>query len=161
MCQIPILTAQKQLLQTLKRRVGSFEAIPERWIARFWLEFKHSGSLKLKDKEFQDIQEYYALFLQATQMVAASYAVCGQTADAEQVFDIARRDIDDINFEPLKSLRFIHEKNPDMLYYHATDYIEAEREICLETAQEYDVMIIEVSGSKLLEVFENGGTQAI
>lgn len=156
-----LLTAQKQLLQTLKRRVGNFEAIPESWIARFWLELKHSGSLKQKDKEFHDIQEYYALFLQATQMVAASYAICGQTAAAEQVFDIARQDIDEIDFEPLKTLRFIHEKNPDMLYYHASDYIEAEREVCLETAKEYDVITIEVSGSKLLEVFENGRTQAI
>lgn len=153
-----MLTAQKQLLQTLKRRVENFVPIPEKRIDRFLLELKHSGSLKQKDKEFEEIQEYYDLYLQATHMVASSYAICGQTDSAEQVFDIAMQDLGEIDFESLKSLRYIHKENPDMLYYHATEYVEAERDVCLENAHDYEIMNIEVCGYKLLEVFENDRT---
>ena len=156
-----MLTAQKQLLQTLKRRVGNFEAIPESAWSRFWIEFKHSGSFRRKDKEFADIQEYYALYLQATQMVAASYVICGQPEAAEQGFQIAEQDMKEIDFNALKTLRYIHKENADMLYYHADEYIAAEREHCMDEAQEYDTMCIEVSGAKLLEAFENGRKEEI
>ena len=48
-----------------------------------------------------------------------------------------------------------------MFYYHAVDYIATEREICIEEAQEYDAISFQVSGEKLLEVFEHGGSEEI
>lgn len=156
-----MLTAQKQLLQTFKRRVRNFEAIPKNIWGRFWIEFKHSGSFRRKDKEFSEIQEYYALYLQATQMVATSYIICGQLEAAEQVFEIAEQDMKEIDFNALKTLRYIHKENADMLYFHAAEYVATEREICLEDAYEYDAINIEVSGEKLLETFENGRSKEI
>ena len=156
-----MLTAQKQLLQTLKRSVNNFEAIPESAWSRFWIEFKHSGYFKRKDKEFSDIQKYYDLYLQATQMVAASYVICGQPEAADQVFQIAEQDMKEIDFNALKTLRYIHKENKDMLYYHADEYVATERELCMEEAQDYDTMSIEVSGAKLLEAFENGRKEEI
>lgn len=156
-----MLTAQKQLLQTFKRKVSNFEPIPDSAWKRFWIEFKHSGTFRQKDKEFSDIQEYYALYLQATQMVAASYVICGQIEAAEQVFEIAEQDMKGINFEGLKTLQNIHKENKDMLYYHADDYVASERKVCMEEAKEYESISIEVSGSKLLEVFNYGRTEEI
>ena len=156
-----ILTAQKQLLQTFKRRVSLFEPIPESWWRRFGLELKHSGTLRQRDKDFSEIQEYYSLYLQATQMLAASYTICGQLAQAEQVYQIAEQDMAEISFEAVKTLRYIHEKNDAMLYYHAIDYLKAEKQICLEDAMEYDYISFQVKGEKLLEVFENGGSREI
>ncbi len=156
-----ILTAQKQLLQTFKRRVSLFEPIPESWWKRFGLELKHSGTLRQRDKDFSEIQEYYSLYLQATQMLAASYAICGQLEQAEQVYQIAEQDMSEISFEAVKTLRNIHEKNDAMLYYHAVDYVTAEKQICMEDAKEYDYISFQVKGEKLLEVFENGGSKEI
>lgn len=156
-----ILTAQKQILQTFKRRVSSFEPIPESWWKRFGLEFKHSGTLRQRDKEFSEIQEYYSLYLQATQMLAASYAICGQIEQAEKVYQIAEQDMSEISFEAVKTLRFVHKKNDSMLYYHAVDYVTAEKRICMDDAKEYDYITFQVRGEKLLEVFENGGSKEI
>ena len=55
----------------------------------------------------------------------------------------------------------IHKKNTEMFYYHAADYIATERKICLEDAQEYDAISLQISGEKLLEVFENGRTEEV
>ena len=150
-----LLVAQKQLLQTFKSRVSGFEPIPEHKISRFGMELLHTGALRRKDREFNEIQKYYALYLQATQMVAASYAVCGQMDAAEQVFIDAEQEMKAIDFSALQTLRYIHKKNSDMFYYHAADYIASERDICLEDAQEYDTISLQVSGEKLLEVFDN------
>jgi hypothetical protein len=48
-----------------------------------------------------------------------------------------------------------------MFYYHAAEYIATEREICLEDALEYDAISLQVSGEKLLEVFEHGRPEEI
>lgn len=156
-----ILTAQKQLLQTFKRRISLFEALPESGIKRFWLELKHSGTLRERDRDFEEIQEYYSLYLQATQMLAASYTICGQVEEAEKVFQIAEQDMAEIDFEAIKTLRFIHKKNDDMLYYHAKDYISVEKDICLEDAKEYEYITFNVSGEELLEAYEDGRKQEI
>ena len=156
-----MLVAQKQLLQTLKSRVSGFEPLPKHKISRFWMELTHTGALRRKDHEFHEIQKYYALYLQATQMIAVSYAVCGQIDAAEQVFIDAEQEMKDIDFGALQTLRYIHKKNTDLFYYHAADYIAAEREICMEDALEYDTISLQVSGEKLLEVFDNVRTEEI
>lgn len=156
-----MLVAQKQLLQTFKSRVGGFEPLPEGKFACFSMELMHSGAHRKKDQEFLVIQKYYSLYLQATQMVAASYAICGQMDAAEQVFIDAEQEMQGIDFSSLQTLRYIHKKNMEMFYYHATDYIATEREICLEEAQEYDMINIQMSGDKLLEVFQNVRTEKI
>jgi hypothetical protein len=156
-----LLVAQKQLLQTFKSRVNGFEPLPEGSFSRFRMELMHAGAHRRRDQEFMEIQQYYALYLQATQMVAASYAICGQMDAAEQVFIEAEMEMKEIDFGALQTLRYIHKKNTEMFYYHAADYITTEREICLEEAQEYDAISLQVTGAKLLEVFEDGRTKEI
>ena len=156
-----LLVAQKQLLQTFKSRISAFEPIPESGLSRFWKELMHEGTHRSKDQAFIEIQQYYALYLQATQLVAASYAICGQMDAAKQVFLEAEGEMKEIDFEALQTLRYIHKENTEMFYYHAAEYIATEREICLEDAQEYDAISLHISGEKLLEVFENGRTEEI
>ena len=156
-----ISTAQKQIYQTLKTRVNSFEAIPESPWRRVGMELWHSGALREKDREFEIIQEYYALYLEATQMLAASYAICGLVDQAEQVYEIAEQDMSLIDFDSVKTLSYIHKKNDDMLYYHAVDYVTAEKEVCMYDAEEYDSIEVRVKGEKLMEVFENGRKKEI
>lgn len=156
-----LLIAQNQLLQTLKTLVANFDPIPEQKLKIFLLELKHSGYLQQKDKEFSNIQEYYSLFLQATQMIASSYAIFGELEAAQNIFDIAEQNIKQIDFSPLNTLQYIHNTNNDMLYYHAAEYVEAERVNCMEESQEYDLIDIEVSGEKLLEVLSNDRTKKV
>ena len=55
----------------------------------------------------------------------------------------------------------MRQKNPDMFYYHAEEYVETEKEDCLAAAAEYDTISITVSGEKLLEVFKDGREKAL
>ena len=77
------------------------------------------------------------------------------------MFIEAEQEMKEIDFGALQTLRYIHEENTKMFYYHAADYIATEREICLEEAQDYDAISLQVSGEKLLEVFEHGRTEEI
>ena len=156
-----MITAQQQILQSFRRRVEAFEAIPDNKWNRFWLVVRHSEYLKQKDKEFLNLQEYYKLFLQATQMIAASYVLCGEIETAKKVFEDAEQEMREIDFSSLKTLSYIHNKNTDMLYYHADEYVATERQICMDAAQKYDALSVEVSGEKLLEVFDNGRAEKI
>lgn len=148
--------AQKQFLQTLKRRVGEYKAIPESSWKRFWMEVMHGGTHQDWDKHFMAIQEYYSLYLQATQLLADSYAICGYLVEAEQVYEQAEQAMAEISFETLKTLRYIHPRNTDMLCDHPVEYVTADKEVCLEAAKDYDYVALKVSGAKLLEVFNNG-----
>lgn len=156
-----VFKAQKQILQTFKRRVSLFRPIPENRWKRFCMEFRHSGTLRERDKDFSEIQDYYSLYLDATKMLAVSYAICGHIEQAEKVYQIAEQDMAEINFEAVKTLRYIHEKNDQMLYYHAVDYVTAEKQECMNDAKEYDYITVQVNGEKILEVLENGGSKEI
>ena len=156
-----MLTAQKQFLQTLKSRVGEFEAVPESRMSRFGMELRRSGSLRRKDQEYMEIQRCYELYLQATRMVAASYAICGREDAAEQVFTDAEKEMEKLDFSALETLRHIHKENTELFCYRASEYIAIERDIYLEDMREYDMISIQVSGEKLLEVFENDRTEKV
>lgn len=150
-----ILSAQKKLFQTLKSRVEGFAAIPEDNWDRFWLEFKHQGTLRERDKEFLDIQEYYGCYLEATQFLAASYAISGDVDEAERVFEIAKTEMSEISFDSIKTLNYIHKETKKLFYNCPEEYIEAEKDACMTDIKDYDVIDVEVTGQKLLEVFGN------
>ncbi len=120
------------------------------------MELLHEGTHRRKDQEFEEIQKYYSLYLLATHMVAASYAICGQIDSAQQIFVDAEQEMKAIDFGALQTLHFIHKNDADTFYYNAADYIATERQICLEDAREYDTISLHVSGETLLEVFEHG-----
>lgn len=148
-----ILSAQKKLLQTFKSRVEGFTPLPEGEWQRVWLEFRHQGILKERDEEFSDIQEYYGLYLMATQLLAASYAISGDMDEVERVFEIAKTEVSEIRFDSMKTLDYIHKKTQELFYNCPEEYIEAEKDACMADAKDYDVIDVEVTGQKLLEVF--------
>ena len=148
--------AQSQILEALRTKVGAFKIIPESAWKRFWIEVAHSGTFDRWDRDFREIQSYYSLFLQATQLLADSYAICGYTLEAERVYELAEEEMAAISFDAMKTLRYIHKTNSDMLYYHPVEYVTADKEACLEAAKDYDFIALSVSGEKLLEVFNDG-----
>ena len=149
-------TAQGQIFEALKTRVDEFKAIPESAWKRFWIEVMHEGTFESWDKDFREIQSYYSLYLESTQLLADSYAVCGYTMLAENVYEKAEEAMGTISFDAMKTLRYIHKKNSDMLYYHPVEYVTADKEACLEAAKDYDFLALKVSGAKLLEAFNDG-----
>lgn len=144
-----ISVAQRQILQTFKTRASSFIVVPESEWSRFWKLIAHSDFLKDRDREFDELQEYYSLFLQSTQMLAASYAVFGKVDKAEYVYTSAIDELEAVDLSKVQSIKNIHPGAKNLFCWHAEEYLENEKQNCLEEAKEYDTAEIEVSGDKL------------
>lgn len=156
-----LLVAQSQIEETLKRRASTFEPISEIAPVRFLRECLHSGYLAEKSKDVNEMQEYYDLYLQATNLLAASYVMCGNLKTAEQTYQISESALKAIDFSKVKTICYEHPELKNTFYSDPVGFIETEKEVCLEDAQKYDYVSLEVSGEKLLEVLENGKENAI
>lgn len=124
-------------------------------------EFFHTGYLAEKKNDVQEMQEYYDLYLQATKLLAASYAMCGNLETAEQTFRLSETTIRSIDYSKVKTIGYQHKGLSDMFYNAPIGYIAAEREVCMEEAKQYDYVAIEVSGEKLLEVLGDGQAETV
>ena len=151
-----LLTAQAQIGRTLKRRAEEFEPIPKNGVMRFYKETVHPGYLTAKDQEVNDMQDYYGLYLNATDLIAVSYAISGELKVAEDVFVQSEQFIQSIDFSNVKSIEYSHPKLSGMFYSSPVKYISEEKKIYLEEAKPYDCIAFEVSGDTLLEVLGHG-----
>lgn len=156
-----LLVAQAQIEKTLERRAGEFEPLSKLAPIRFMREFVHSGYLAEKRRDVQEMQDYYDLYLQATKLLAASYAICGNLETAEQTFHLSESTIRAIDFSKVETIHYQHKGLTDMFYSAPVGYIAAERSACLEEAKYYDYVALEVSGEELLEVLGNGQTETL
>lgn len=156
-----LLVAQAQIEKTLERRASEFEPLPKAAPIRFMREFFHSGYLAEKRNDVDEMQEYYDLYLQATKLLAASYAMCGNLETAEQTFRLSEATIRSIDFCKVETIAYQHKGLNDMFYTSPAGYIATERDICLKEAKQYDYVAIEVSGEKLLEVLGDGQAEAV
>lgn len=156
-----VLVAQSQIGKTLKRRVEEFIPIPKSKFKQFVKELGRSGYLSSKDREIDEIQEYYDLYLQATKLIAASYVITGDLQTAENSFRIGEQFIQTIDFSKVKSIEYSHKELRDMFYATPVEYIATEKQEYLEEAKDYDYVSIEVCGKKLLEMIENGREKKI
>ena len=157
-----INVAQNQILETFKRRVSEFEALPKTAFGQFLREMAKTGYLDRKDAEYGEIVEYFGLYLQATRMLAGAYVATGDMGNAQRVFDMSVAQIKGIDFSKLKTIEHAH-KNPTFtkVYERTAQYLLIEKQICLEDAKEYECLSISVSGEELLEVISDGAAGTI
>lgn len=146
-----IITAQKQILQTFKTKMSSFKAVPESVLVRL---LRLSG-MKDYEEKYDIIKDYYILYFRATQLLAMSYVMTGDSQSAELVFDLAEKEMRSIDFTALKTMQRIYPHSSANICNHAADYIAAEKKACLLPEQDYNCIAIRVSGEKLLEEIEN------
>ncbi|MFT5873188.1 MAG: hypothetical protein ACI8WT_002130 [Clostridium sp.] len=157
-----VFDSRGQLAEILKQRITDYEVVSKSSVVRFLREFASNGYLQGKDDEYQEIQEYFDLYLQATKMIVDSYAVVGDNENAERVFNISIEYMESIDFSKLKTIEFAHKYCKfEGIYDYSAEYLTTEKQACLEEAKQYDCLSIEVSGEKLLEVIANGKTEEI
>ena len=80
--------------------------------------------LDKRDNEYDEIQEYFDLYLQATRMLAGSYAVIGDTENAQRVFDMSVDKIKGIDYSKLKTIEYAHQgADFNRIYENADEYL--------------------------------------
>lgn len=155
-----ISEAQGQIGQIFKSRVEEFRPIPEsRWRRRLKEFLSPSTSyMKKQDAEFERLQEYYALYLRATQLLGWSFTIVGDTIRADTVFEQSMSFMKTIDFSNVQTLDYIYPSHTmdDVFYRQAVPYLEAEKKACEEEALPSVIMpIITTTMHALQEVLEN------
>lgn len=157
-----MITAKNQITETLKHRVGEFESLPKTKAGQFFREFIKTGYLDAKDEEYDEIQKYFNLYIEATRMIAGTYAICDDLDNAQRVFEMSIEQIKGIDFSKLKTIEYTHKgKDFEKIYENTEGYLLSEQQICIENAKEYDCLSISISGDELLEVISDVGEQEI
>ena len=151
-----LFVAQSQIGKTLERRAIEFEPLPKNPLIRFARVLLHDEYNAEKGRAVEEIQEYYDLYLQATNLLATSYALCGNLETAEQTYSISESELEAIDFSKVETISYEYSELKDMFYSDPVGYLATEQEKCLDKAKSYDYVALEVSGEKLLEVLENG-----
>ncbi len=154
-----ISLAQKEILKTFERRVSEFNALPKTELGRVFKEAFSPGYFDKRDNEYDEIQEYYYLYLQSTRMLAGSYLVVGEVDNAKKIFDEAIKDLNAIDYKKLKTIEYAHKGVEfNKIYETASAYMIEEKNQSLNELKEYDGISISLTGEFLLEVVENAQT---
>lgn len=152
--------AQRQIGQAFKSRVEQFKPIPKSKHRRWLLEIMSptTSYMKKQDEEFGKLQEYFELYLRATQMLAYSYSVVNDTDNAKDVFEQSMSFLHSIDFRNIQTLDYIYPRKSmnDAFYHQSIPYLQAEEDVCLEEARPYEYVQITASSEELLEVIESG-----
>lgn len=149
--------AQGQFEESLKTMVREFEPIPKSRALQFAKTVKDSNYREKKDDEYEDIEDYFDLYMQSTQMIAATYAIMGDLDNAELVYNTSIDRVKSIDFSNVKSIEYIHRnEDVDWVYNNAVSYLNFEKRQCLQDGQHYDGIEIRISGDELLEAISNG-----
>ncbi|BEG59702.1 mutator mutT protein [Anaerostipes hadrus ATCC 29173 = JCM 17467] len=153
-----LLLGREQIGKAMVRRIENFEPLPESRVVLFLNTLAHSNYQNKKDDEIEYIQECYEMYLQATKMIAGTYAYKGEMTAVEQTFEDGIAFLDGIDFGKLKSIELAHRgvDLDDMFYNHALWYMEIEKKQFLENGKLYDYVAVEVTGDRLLEVLSDG-----
>ena len=152
--------AQSQIAETFKRRVNEFEALPKSKVSQFFIELAKTGYFDKKADEYDESQDYFSLYLDATKMLAGAYAITGDTETAKKVFELAIGKIQDIDYSNLKTIEYMYPVE-EKIYEKAMEYLETEQNICLEDAKIYDCLSIKVTREEFLEVLNDVREQEI
>ena len=148
------------LSKAFERRVTNFEAIPKNPLLRFGKAVLESGFdndyLVEKDIEYNNIEECYELYKQATIMLAMSWAITGENEAVKATFDKGISFLKGLDCEAIKTVEYVHKDAKDLFFQVGVGELKKEQKICIEKAESYDTLMIEVSGDKLLEVIEHG-----
>lgn len=156
-----LLVAHSQIGKSLERRAIEFEPLPKNPLIRFARVLLHDEYNAEKGRAVEEIQEYYDLYLQATNLLATSYALCGNLETAEQTYSISESELEAIDFSKVETISYEYSELKDMFYSDPVGYLATEQEKCLDKAKSYDYVALEVSGEKLLEVLENGRKKTV
>ena len=151
-----IILGKNQVYEQLKSYTEDFQPLPKHMLVRFFKEFKKSGYLVDKDKDYNNIVEYYDLYLEATKLLSLSYLAVDDKDNAKRVFEIAQNQLMQIDFSNTKTISYIHDSESFLPFSESiTEELSDERKLCIEHTENYKSVAIQISGDKLLEIIEN------
>lgn len=146
-----------QIFMALQDKVCNFEPISASRFNRAIHIAVNSSYYVKKDSEYCEIQEYLNLYIQATKMWAASFAVDGDVDGAKRVFEMSEGKLKALDFGNLKTIEYTHSgEDFEKIYSQKDHYIGIEKEVFDEELRENRDLSIAISGNELLEMISDG-----
>ena len=146
-----ILNARGQILRTLITRAGEYKPIPGKGLKQYWRRLDSKYALE-REKDFNFIQDYFRLYVEATKLLAASYEIGSDAYRAQAVIKNAVRELDEIDFSRVATIKNLHPEF-DYFFENCPDKLDSEGQECLESVSRPDCLRFDVAGDQLLEVF--------
>ena len=152
-----LITGKSQLGKALERRINRFDPIPKNPILRFGKSCLKSKYLDKKDDEYEKIEECFILYNKATRLLAMSWGLTGELDALQSTYDGSISFIKQLDYTNIKTIEYSHEKSDlsNLFYKSGIPGMRKEKKVCLNAAENYDYISIEISGDELLEVIEN------
>ncbi len=152
--------AQGQVGQVFKSRVEAFEDIPGNVWARRWRELITASTsyMTKRDEEFDKLQDCFALYLRATQLLGWTYTLVEDTERASMVFRQAADFLKCVDYSHVKTLDALYpgQDMSEAFYHQPGSYIEAEEEFCLEACRPCDCIQISLTGEEMKGAIGSG-----
>ena len=153
-----LMEARGQIGETLKTRVNNFPSISKSQIIQFLACLSDSNYFSDKDAAFEAIQEYFRLYLRATELLADSYYYIGENKAAQKTYEDAIQFARSLDFNKVKTLNYIHpeENFSDTVCEMAEQYVLREQAKSNELMRPYDTVELLLTGDEIVEALENG-----
>lgn len=153
-----ISNAQGQIFQTLGSRAFRYEIIPDKGVS-LYLKRLNTKYASKREEDFEAVQNYCKLYVDATKLLATSYAVAGDMDRAVTAINLAAEQLRTIDFSRVASIENIH---PGRNYFFngAPDKLLLEGHELLDRIGKFDYLELEINGEKLLEVI-NGRKEGV
>lgn len=157
-----LLEAQGKLGEVLRQLVEGFQPVMPSAPGRFLQEVFSRGFTDRQDDAYNLIVDYYEAYMQATQLIALSFIVCGEEESARAVYDASRRFFGGLDYRNVLTAFNAHADTPrsEHFYYQIEGRLDADLDACLELARPCDRLEIPLEGSACLEVLENVRSEA-
>ncbi len=136
-----LVEAKCGLEETIKRKAQSFDPLPKKEVKLVYKEFLNENYFRQKDKEIEEIQDCYDLYLKALRLIASSHYLNGDQKLAEMTYNDAISSFSTIDFSKIKTIENIHQNCDDMFFNHPVEYIEYDKGLISEQFRKTEIVI--------------------
>lgn len=152
-----LLEAQGKIAETLRQKIIAFKPVPAKGFPMWLALLKDSNCLDKRDDEYNAIQDYFELYMQATALIAESFVICDETEGAVSTWDVCQQFVESLDFSKMKTILHSHpNRTADTLFFNsALPNVIEYRTLCLESAKAKDFLEITFEGEEILEALEH------
>lgn len=108
--------------------------------------------------DYEKLQKYYDLYIYATELIASAYLFMDEKENAKRVFEQSLEDMSKIDTKRLESIKNLKDNKIKFegICNGLIEPITKQEQLCIDSSENTDTMLIEITGKELLEAYEDG-----
>lgn len=152
-----ISESQNKFFATLDSKISQFKPLPSN---KFILTFKETitpdSYIEKKADMYNEIVDYYRLFIESTKLLSASYLIVGDNDNAHEVLNIAKNMLQKFDYGNLQTIEYAYPNGDyDKIYDGKIQRFDSVESLIRDTLIDSNYLSITIKGEDLLEVASN------